>query len=139
MLIGRHFLEYAERVRMKFHGPSVRVFLKHIALQIGYGEAECGALDSHAKSFRAKACSVSGRVRSDINMLVAYVWRNRPRCIFGQLTLRCEANTQDIIAKGNNLNKHSGVVEFDSIRKSFAEIWLLWFTGNLPGLGLLLA
>ncbi len=71
MLIGRHFLEYAERIRVKFRGPSVGVFLQHVALQIGYGEAECGALDSDAKRPRAKAGSVRGRVRSDINMLLA--------------------------------------------------------------------
>jgi hypothetical protein len=139
VLIGRHFLEYTERVRVKFRRPSVRVFLKNIALQIGYGEAECGTLDSNGKSLRAKAGTVRGGIRSDINMLVPYLWRNGPRCIFRQLTLRCEANAQDIVAKGDNLKEYSGVAEFDSIRESFTRIWFLRFIGNLFGLGLLLA
>jgi hypothetical protein len=139
MLIGRHFLEYTERVRVKFRGPSVGVFLQHVALQIGYGEAECSALDSDAKRLREKAGDVRGSVRSDINMLLADLWRNRPGSIFGQIPLRCEANPQDIIAKCNDLKEHSRVTKFYPIRKRFAEIWVSWFTGDLPGLGLLLA
>jgi len=123
---------------MKFRGPPVRVLLNNITLQVGYGEAERGSLDSHGQSFRAKAGSVSGRVRSDINTLLAYLRRNRPGCILGELTIRGEANAQDIFAKGDNLNKHAGVAEFDSIQKNFAGIRFLGFTGNLPGMGLLL-
>ena len=83
MFIGRHFFEYAEGVGVEFWGPSLGVFLKHVALQIGCGEPQRRAVDSDAQSFGVKANSVGSGVGSYFNMLVTGLRRNGPGCVLG--------------------------------------------------------